>query len=133
MTPFTFNAAAAAGTSALAGAITGSVTPWYRLSDRTSASSLIISGTFVATVRLEYSNAAAFDKGPDFAQDANVFTEPTLRELPAGIADYVRARCTAYTSGSPVFSFAKALSSTGSPFSIPEDTKKTPAPSSEAS
>lgn len=130
---FTFTGTAAAGTSAAAGTTSGGVTPWYRLSERSAASSWTLTGTFVATIVPEYSNAPAFDKSTDYATDAGTFTTPSLREAPLGIADFVRFRCTAYTSGSPKLSFAMALGSDGRPFSIPEDTKKTPAPSGEAS
>lgn len=126
---FTFTAASASG-SAAAGATSGSVTPWYRLSERSAASSFILSGTFVATIQPEYSNVPDFDKGTDYAPDAATFTVPTLRELPLGIADFVRHRCVAFTSGTPKISFAKALDPIGIARSIQEDSRKTPAPSS---
>lgn len=126
---FTFTAASSTG-SAAAGATSGSVTPWYRLSERSAASSFILSGTFVATIQPEYSNVADFDKGTDYAPDAAGYTTPTLRELPLGIGDFARFRCTAFTSGTPKLSLAKALDPRGIASSIPEDTKKTPAPSS---
>lgn len=127
---FTFTGTAAPGTSAAVGAIAGGVTPWYRLSERSASSSFILSGTFVATVQPEYSNVSDFDKGADYALDAASYTVPTLRELPLGIADFVRFRCTAFTSGTPKVSMAKALDPSGIARSIPADTKKTPAPSS---
>lgn len=134
---FTFTGTAAAGTSAAAGATTGGVSPWYRLSERTAASSFTltgpVTGTFTATIQLEYSNAPDFDKGYDFNIDDTLLSAPSLRALPVGIGDYVRGRCTAYTTGSPRLRFATALDDDGRPFSITEDTKKTPAPSSEAS
>ena len=130
---FTFTGTAAAGTSANPGAISGGVTPWYRISDRVEASSLILSGTFVATIQIEYSNVAEFDKGSDYAIDALAITTPTLREIPLGAADYVRGRCIAFTSGTPKLSFARAVRSGGAPYTIPEDTKKTPPPSSAGS
>jgi hypothetical protein len=127
---FTFTASSVAGTSAAAGATSGGVTPWYRILERTNASSFILSGTFVATIQPEYSNAPDFDKSSDFVVDAASYQAPTLRALPVGVADYVRFRCSAYTSGSPKISMAKALNPGGAPFSIQEDAKKTPAPSS---
>lgn len=127
---FTFTGTAAPGTSAAAGAIAGGVTPWYRIYERSAANSFILSGTFVATVQPEYSNSSDFDKGSDFATDVDSYTVPTLRALPLGIGDFVRFRCTAFTSGTPKISFAKALNPNGAPFSIQEDAKKTPAPSS---
>jgi hypothetical protein len=130
MTPFTFDSSAAAGTSAAAEATSGGVTPWYRLSNRTESSSFILSGTFVGTINPEYSNSADFDKGTDYVADSNSYTVPTLRELPLGIADFVRFRCTAYTSGSPKVSLARALGVGGIPQAIGEDSKKTPSPSS---
>lgn len=133
MTAFTFTGTATAGTSAPAGALSGGVTPWFRLSERSAASSFTLTGTFTATIQLEYSNAPTFDKGTDYAIDDTAFTLPTLRALPLGIADYVRARCTAYTSGSPKLSFAQALDANGRPFKIGEDSKITSPPSSEAS
>lgn len=130
---FTFTGTAAAGTSAVAGAISGGVTPWYRLSERTAESSFTLTGTFTATIQLEYSNATAFNKGNDYAIDDTVLDEPSLRALPVGIGDYVRGRCTAFTSGSPKMSLARALGADGRPFTIAEDTKLTAPPSSEAS
>jgi len=127
---FTFTGTAAAGTSAAAGAIAGGVTPWYRISERSEKSSFHLTGVFVATIQPEYSNAATFDKGNDFAPDAATYSVPTLRELPLGIADFVRYRCTAFTSGTPMLSMAKALNPSGVAAVIQEDTKKTPAPSS---
>lgn len=131
--PFTFTGTASAGTSAAAGAVSGGVTPWYRLFERSAESSFHLTGTFTATVQLEYSNNAAFNKGTDYAIDETTLTLPSVRGLPIGIGDFFRARCTAYTSGSPKLSFAKALGPDGKPFSIPEDSSVTPAPSSEAS
>lgn len=127
---FTFTGTAAPGTSAAAGAIAGGVTPWYRLFERANASSFHLTQTFVATIQPEYSNCPDFDKGADFGIDADSYQVPTVRALPIGIGDFVRFRCTAYTSGSPKVSFAKALNPNGAPFSIQEDAKKTPAPSS---
>lgn len=134
MTPFTFTSAAGAGTSAAAGAITGGVTPWYRISDRTKPSSYTLSGTFVAGIKAEFSNASGFDKGDDFVQDDGpVHDAKVLRELPVGVADFVRYRCLGYTSGAPKISHAKAIGADGAPFVIPEDTFKTPTPSSAGS
>lgn len=130
---FTFTGTAAAGTSAAANATSGGVTPWYRIGDRTAANSFILSGTFVATVQPEYSNAPSFDKGSDYATDPATYAAPTLRGLPLGIADFVRFRCTAFTSGAPKVSFAKALGADGRAYVIPEDSAKTPAPSSQGS
>lgn len=130
---FTFDRATAAPGSAAAGATSGGVSPWVRLSGRKVPSSLIIAGTFVATLGLEYSNNPDFDKGSDFATDAASYNAPTLRELPLGIATFVRVRCTAYTSGSPILSFAEAIGTNDAPFVLPEDSKKTPAPSSAGS
>lgn len=127
---FTFTGVGAPGTSAAAGATAGGVTPWYRIFERVNASSFHLTGTFVATIQPEYSNCQDFDKGDDFGVDADSYTVKTVRALPVGIGDFVRLRCTAYISGSPKASFAKALNAQGAPFSIQEDSKKTPAPSS---
>lgn len=131
--PFTFTGTAAAGTSAAAGAVSGGVTPWFRLFERSAESSFHLTGTFTATIQIEYSNNPNFDKGTDYGIDETSLTLPSVRGLPVGIGDFVRHRCTAYTSGSPKLSYAKALGPDGKPFSIPEDSKVTPAPSSEAS
>ena len=130
---FTFTGTAAAGTSAVQGATSGGVTPWYRLWERTTASGVHLTGTFTATIQLEYSNAETFDKGADFAIDSTPFTTPNARAMPLGIGDYVRGRCTSFTSGTPKLSFSRSLGDDGRPFKICEDTKVTPAPSSEAS
>lgn len=128
---FNFTGVGAPGTSALSGAVSGGVSPWCRISERTHASSYLLTGIFVASIQPEYSNNPEFDKGSDFAPDPQIDSVPALRELPIGIADFVRWRCTAYTSGTPVLSTAKALSANGSPVVLSEDTSKTPAPSSQ--
>lgn len=132
MNAFTFTAAAATGSAAV-GAVTGAVTPWYRLYERTNASSFHLTGTFVASIKPEYSNSQAFDKGTDYTPDDSTFASPTVYALPLGIGDFVRFRCTAFTSGSPKVSLSRALGADGTPMSISEDTVKTPAPSSAGS
>lgn len=127
---FTFTTTAAAGTSAPAGATSGGVTPWFRIYERIAPSSFIIAGTFVATIQIEYSNNQSFNKGTPEAIDPLPITAPTLRAYPLCIADFVRYRCTAFTSGAPTLSHAKALDAHWHPFDIPEDTNKTPPPSS---
>lgn len=133
MASFLFTGTAAAGTSAANGATSGGVTPWFRIADRIAASSFLLTGTFSATISPEYSNVSAFDKGSDFGVDATVYTVPTLRELPLGIADYVRYRCTVFVSGAPKISHARAIGAGNTPLPISEQSTKTPAPSSEAS
>lgn len=106
MTDFTFSAATGNP---------GGDSPWYDISQITDAFSYLVTGTFNATISLRYSNndgtpgSRQTTKGTDYVTDPQTHTAPDgPREIPPGVAKYIQFAATAYVSGSPKVSLAKA-------------------------
>lgn len=107
----------------------GLTTEWFALVDAAEKTCFMLTGPFVGTVSLQYSNNPAYSsKGTDYVTDSTQYTAPGGPfEIPFGVARYARFVGSAWTSGTCVPSFAHTKNAAGQLF-VPNPEKNNPQP-----
>ena len=93
-------------------------TEWWDISDTVRDVSLFVYGTFVGTYVIDISADRTAGTSKEYVTLSGSYTTARVIAIPAGAAQFVRVRCTVYTSGIIKATFTHGLSDDGKIYPI---------------